>query len=364
MFRIDRQLVAHFDLVLLVLICLVCAMSFLNLYSASPVGHGTPAYVKQGYFLLLCLFVCIVVVCLDYHQLRFLSYPLYCLALLLLLYVLFGGDSAGGAQRWIDLKFFKLQASEPTKLVLVIVLASYFSRVEIHDGYPLKWMALPLVFAVLPAALIFLQPDLGTALMLMIIFISMAVFVKMKPSVYVVFGSIGLMSCVYAWEYLLQPYQKQRMQTFFHQDQDLHAHGHQILQSKIAVGSGGQFGRGYMEGTQSHLLFLPERHTDFAFSVLGEEWGFAGSLVFLVTYFSLLIWGLVVAMEAKDRFGVLLAFGVVFLIFWQAVINLLMVLGWLPVVGMPMPLVSYGGSSLVTTMVGLAILINVRMRRF
>jgi len=140
--------------------------------------------------------------------------------------------------------------------------------------------------------------------------------------------------------------------------------GYQILQSKIAVGSGGISGKGYLEGTQGHLHFLPERHTDFAFSVWGEEWGFTGSIIFLTTYFAMLFLGLYAAMTARDRFGVFLCFGVVMLIFWQAVINLLMILGFLPVVGIPLPLVSYGGSSLLTTLLALGILLNVRMRRF
>jgi rod shape determining protein RodA len=183
-------------------------------------------------------------------------------------------------------------------------------------------------------------------------------------SAYAILGSSGIALAVFAWERLLKPYQKQRIQTFLNPENDPMGHGYQILQSKIAVGSGGKFGKGYLEGTQGHLHFLPERHTDFAFSVWGEEWGFTGSLVFLSIYFFLLIWGLYVAMNAKDRFGVLLSFGVVILIFWQAVINLFMIMGFLPVVGIPLPLVSYGGSSLITTMLGLAILMNVRMRRF
>jgi rod shape determining protein RodA len=177
-------------------------------------------------------------------------------------------------------------------------------------------------------------------------------------------GSLGAGAGFFAWEQLLKPYQKQRVRTFLDPENDPMGHGYQILQSKIAVGSGGKFGKGYMEGTQGHLHFLPERHTDFAFSVWGEEWGFAGSLIFIGTYFLLLLWGLYVAMYAKDRFGVLLAYGVVMLIFWQAVINLLMIMGLLPVVGIPLPLVSYGGSSLLTTILGLGLLMNVRMRRF
>ena len=366
MFRVDRRLLEHFDMVLIILICLVCTMAFFNLYSASspPKAYGTPPYIKQGYFFLMCFALFVFIISFDYQELLFWNYPFYALISFLLILSYFVGDSAGGAQRWINLGFFKLQPSEPAKLMLVITLASYYSRKEINDGYSIKDLAAPIALTGVPFLLILKQPDLGTALMLGIIFVSMTVFVKLKISTYGILGSVGMGLGVFAWEQVLKPYQKQRIQTFLNPENDPMGHGYQILQSKIAVGSGGKFGKGYLEGTQGHLHFLPERHTDFAFSVWGEEWGFAGSLVFLGTYFLLLIWGLYIAMNAKDRFGVLLSFGVVMLIFWQAIINLFMIMGFLPVVGIPLPLVSYGGSSLITTMLGLAILMNVRMRRF
>lgn len=366
MFRVDRRLLEHFDMVLIILICLVCTMAFFNLYSASspPKAYGTPPYIKQGYFFLMCFALFVFIISFDYQELLFWNYPFYALISFLLILSYFVGDSAGGAQRWINLGFFKLQPSEPAKLMLVITLASYYSRKEINDGYSIKDLAAPIALTGVPFLLILKQPDLGTALMLGIIFVSMTVFVKLKMSTYGILGSVGMGLGVFAWEQVLKPYQKQRIQTFLNPENDPMGHGYQILQSKIAVGSGGKFGKGYLEGTQGHLHFLPERHTDFAFSVWGEEWGFAGSLVFLGTYFLLLIWGLYIAMNAKDRFGVLLSFGVVMLIFWQAIINLFMIMGFLPVVGIPLPLVSYGGSSLITTMLGLAILMNVRMRRF
>jgi rod shape determining protein RodA len=366
MFRIDRRLLEHFDMVLIILICLICTMAFFNLYSASspPKSYGTPPYIKQGYFFIMCFALFVFVISFDYQELHFWNYPFYISISILLILSYFVGDSAGGAQRWINLGFFKLQPSEPAKLMLVISLASYYSRKEINDGYSIRDLVAPIALTAVPFLLILKQPDLGTALMLGIIFVSMTVFVKLKMSTYGVLGSVGMGLGVFAWEQVLKPYQKQRIQTFLHPENDPMGHGYQILQSKIAVGSGGKFGKGYMEGTQGHLHFLPERHTDFAFSVWGEEWGFVGCLVFLGTYFSLLIWGLYVAMNSKDRFGVLLSFGIVMLIFWQAVINLFMIMGFLPVVGIPLPLVSYGGSSLLTTMLGLAILMNVRMRRF
>jgi rod shape determining protein RodA len=366
MIRMDRRLFEHFDMILMLFICMVCIMALFNLYSASfpHNNYGVAPYVRQGYFFLMgfCLFV--FVISFDYQELHSLNYPFYVLIVTLLLIAFFIGDKAGGAQRWINLGFFKLQPSEPAKLMLVIALASFYSRKEVVEGYSIKQLVVPVILTAIPFILILLQPDLGTALMLGIIFVSMTVFVKLRVSTYAIMGSLALGLGAFAWEQLLKPYQKQRIQTFLNPEKDPMGHGYQIVQSKIAVGSGGTFGKGYMEGTQGHLHFLPERHTDFAFSVWGEEWGFVGSLIFLGIYFLLLLWGIHVAMYAKDRFGVLLAFGIVTLIFWQAVINLLMILGFLPVVGIPLPLVSYGGSSLLTTLLALGILMNVRMRRF
>ncbi len=366
MIRMDRRLFEHFDMILMLFICLVCIMALFNLYSASfpHNSYGIAPYVRQGYFFLMGFCAFVLVISFDYQELHTLNYPFYVIITALLVIAFFVGDKAGGAQRWINLGFFRLQPSEPAKLMLVIALASFYSRKEVVDGYSIKQLLVPVVLTAVPFVLILLQPDLGTALMFGIIFVSMTVFVKLRVSTYVTMGSLALGLGGFAWEQLLKPYQKQRIQTFLNPENDPMGHGYQIVQSKIAVGSGGTFGKGYLEGTQGHLHFLPERHTDFAFSVWGEEWGFTGSLIFLGIYFLLLLWGINVAMHAKDRFGVLLAFGVVTLIFWQAVINLLMVLGFLPVVGIPLPLVSYGGSSLLTTLLALGILMNVRIRRF
>lgn len=366
MIRIDRRLLTHFDWVLLLLILLVCGMALLNLYSASypPKAWGMPPYLKQSYLFLMGFTAIVFIISVDYNELIFWNYPFYVLIVGLLVFAFFMGQTAGGAQRWIDLGFFRLQPSEPAKLMLVITLSSYYARKEVVNGYSLKQLAAPIVLTTIPFFLILLQPDLGTALMLAIIFISMTVFVKLRLSTYLTLGGIGLFAVVFAWFRLLKPYQKQRVQTFLNPENDPMGHGYQILQSKIAVGSGGKFGKGYLEGTQGHLHFLPERHTDFAFSVWCEEWGFFGSMFFLGIYFFMLLWGLRVAMHARDRFGMLLAYGVTMLIFWQAIINILMVLGFLPVVGIPLPLVSYGGSSLLTTLLALGILMSVSMRRF
>ncbi len=365
MFRVDRRFLVNFDWVLLTLLLLVCGMALLNLYSATfSLSTGMPLYIKQCYLLLMGVAGIVFIISFDYKELRLWNYFIYIAIIALLALVIFVGDSAKGAQRWIDLGFFQLQPSEPTKLMIIITLASYYARKEVVDGYSIKDLIVPILLMAIPFTLILVQPDLGTALMLVIIFISMTVFARLRWSSYMILGSTGIAMAVLGWSFVLKPYQKQRVETLLNPAQDTSGSGYQILQSKIAVGSGGWFGRGYMEGTQGHLHFLPERHTDFAFAVWSEEWGFSGCLFFLGIYFFMLAWGLHVAMSARDRFGLFLSFGVVALIFWQAVINLLMILGFLPVVGVPLPLFSYGGSSLLTTLLGMGILMSVRMRRF
>ena len=366
MIKIDRRLFLHFDPILMLLILLVFAMGLFNLYSASSpyVGYGMAPWMKQTVFSGGMMVVFFGLLCIDYKYLHNLNYFTYFGVIVLLVLADIIGTTKGGSQRWIDLGLFNLQPSELAKIAMVVCLASYYARKEVTDGYSFKQIIPPAGLLALPFILILMQPDLGTALMLGIIFVSMTMFVRLKWSTYLILGTMGIVLAVVGWFKILKPYQKARIETFLHPDKDIMGSGYQILQSKIAIGSGGYLGKGYGKGTQGYLHFLPERHTDFAFAVLGEEWGFVGSFIFLAIYFFLLIWGLFVAANAKDRFGVLLAYGVVMLIFWQAVINLFMVLGFLPVVGIPLPLVSYGGSSLLTTVLGLAILMNVRIRRF
>ncbi|MDW7772716.1 MAG: rod shape-determining protein RodA [Desulfobulbaceae bacterium] len=367
MFRFDRRLVHSFDWVMLLLLALVCIMALANLFSSTWSGGPEPSLVfyKQLYILLGGFTLVLLLISIDYKELETLGFVLYVLVLLLLIYTGFiAKSSVAGTQRWINLGFFQLQPSEPAKLMLVIVLASYFSTRELGDGYRLRDLIKPGILTAIPFVLIMIQPDLGTALMMGIIFVSMVMFVKMRWSTLAFLASIGLAGVFILWKFLLRDYQRRRIETFLNPEGDPMNQGYQIMQSKIAVGSGQIFGKGFMEGTQGHLHFLPERHTDFAFSVWAEEWGFSGSIFFLSCYFFMLLWGINIAMSARDKFGVLLAYGLVMLIFWQAVINLLMIMGFLPVVGIPLPLFSYGGSSLLTTLVSIGLLMNIRMRRF
>ncbi len=366
MFRFDRRLLINFDWVMLIVVLVVATLGLLNLYSATYLGGAAGRHVltKQIYFYILGFTAILLIISVDYRLLITWNYPLYILTVILLASALFFGQTVAGTQRWINLGFFRLQPSEPAKLMLVITLASYYYRKDTGKGFSLGELVVPMLLTAVPFLLILKQPDLGTALMLLFIFVSMTLFVKLKWSTLSILAGTCLSAIPIGWKFFLKPYQRQRIETFLNPESDPLNSGYHIMQSKIAVGSGLKFGKGYLKGTQGHLDFLPERHTDFAFSVWAEEWGFIGSLFFLACYFFLILWGLNVALSSRDKFGVLLAFGVVSLIFWQAFINLAMVMGLLPVVGMPLPLFSYGGSSLLTTLIGIGILINIRMRRY
>lgn len=366
MFRFDRRLLLNFDWILIGVVFAVVLMGMMNLYSASHLydNTGTPVYLKQLSYYLLASALILLIISIDYRVLITWNYHFYVLTILTLAAALFMGDSIAGTQRWINLGFFRLQPSEPAKLMLVITLASYYYRKDTGKGFGLRDLAVPIALTLLPFVLILKQPDLGTALMFIFIFVSMTLFVKLRLATLASLAGVCLAAIPLGWKFFLKPYQRQRIETFLNPETDPLGTGYHITQSKIAVGSGQILGKGYMKGTQGQLDFLPERHTDFAFSVWAEEWGFLGSVFFLACYFFMILWSLNVAISSRDKFGVLLAFGIVSLLFWQAFINLAMVLGLLPVVGMPLPLFSYGGSSLLTTMAGIGLLLNIRMRRY
>ncbi|HBT83466.1 MAG TPA: rod shape-determining protein RodA [Desulfuromonas sp.] len=361
----DRRLVTYFDWVLLLLVLLVAGLGILNLYSTTSgwAPAGLPIYLKQlvwcGFGLVIAMTFCTF----DYRHLEYLGFFLYGITLALLLLVMLVGKTTMGATRWIDLGFFNLQPSEVFKIVVIITLARYFSEKGDLRGNDLFLLLLPFGLLIVPVLLIARQPDLGTALLVMFIALTVILFAGLRRQTLTVLAFAGMAAIVGGW-FLLRDYQKDRIRTFLDPERDPLGAGYHIIQSKIAIGSGGFFGKGFMQGTQSQLAFLPERHTDFAFSVFGEEWGFAGALFLLALYLLIIIWGIYIARSAGDRFGMFLAVGVTAMLFWHIVVNLGMVIGLLPVVGVPLPLFSYGGTSMVTTMAGVGILLNVSMRRF
>jgi len=361
----DRRLVTHFDWIFLLLVALVAGAGIVNLYSATAnwTVAGTPVYLKQLFWFGIGLLIVIGICLFDYRHLEYLGYPAYGGVLLLLIAVLALGRTSMGATRWLSIGGISLQPSEVMKIIIIIVLAKYFSEKATPLGFPLKDLAVPGALLLVPVLLVIKQPDLGTAMLLLAIGGSMTLFAGVRRSAVLGLGLGGLLAALGGW-FLLHDYQRQRIYTFVSPERDPLGAGYHIIQSKIAVGSGGLFGRGFGKGTQAQLSFLPERHTDFAFSVFAEEWGFAGCLLLLSLYLLIVLWGLYIARRASDRFGMFLAFGVSAMLFWHIVVNLGMVIGLLPVVGVPLPLFSYGGTSMITTMTGAGLLLNVCMRRF
>ena len=268
-----------------------------------------------------------------------------------------------GATRWLSFGGIGLQPSELMKIVIIVVLARYFAERASAQGFSLKGLAVPGALLLVPVLLIMKQPDLGTAMLLLAIGGTMALFAGIRRLTLTVLVAGGAAAACGGW-FLLHDYQRQRIYTFLNPENDPLKSGYHIIQSKIAVGSGGLFGQGFRKGTQAQLSFLPERHTDFAFSVFAEEWGFVGCLLLIVLYLLIVLWGLYIARQASDRFGMFLALGVSAMLFWHIIVNLGMIMGLLPVVGVPLPLFSYGGTSMLTTMTGVGLLLNVSMRRF
>jgi len=274
------------------------------------------------------------------------------------------GRASMGATRWLHIGPLNIQPSEPMKIVIIMVFARFFNRFPIHQGLGLRDLTYPLLLLMGPALLIMKQPDLGTAIIVVLIACSMMMYVGVRWTAIMSVVLTAVPSAYLAWHFLLREYQKNRLLNFINPERDPLGSGYHIIQSKIAVGSGGFFGKGFLHGTQSHLRFLPEQHTDFAFSVFSEEWGFAGCLVMVILNLFLVLWGLHIAGRCNDRFGSLLAVGVTAMLFWHIVINMGMVIGIFPVVGVPLPFFSYGGTSMITSMVGVGILLNISMRRF
>ncbi len=320
-------------------------------------------YVRQSYWLGIGSGVMILLVLFSYRWLSRMAFPIYGASIVLLMAVLFWGKEVSGSQRWLVLGPVSLQPSEMMKISLAIILARYFSESASKDGFSLQGLWKPLIWTILPFVLILKQPDLGTGLILLLIAGSMTVFVKIERGSLLFLTAAGIVGSGVAW-FFLKGYQKQRILAFIDPHGDPLGAGYHIIQSKIAVGSGLLFGKGFLKGTQNALSFIPEQHTDFIFSVLAEEWGFLGSVTIIILYLLLIIWGLSVAVRSKDPFGTVLAVGLTSMIFWQTFINVAMVLALLPVVGVPLPLISYGGSSMLANMVAIGILLNISMRRF
>jgi len=360
----DRRLVQHFDWILLVLTFLLCFIGLMTLYSAVTAGAAQKIlYVKQSMWIGVGLVMMILSFLFHYKSLGSWAVAIYLGSVFLLVCVLLFGKHVGGSQRWLSFSGISIQPSEMVKIALIIVLSKYYSKFSKEKGFSLKDLLIPFILVMIPFMLVARQPDLGTAMLIFLIAVSMTFFVKIEKRSFVYLVSFCTITVPLVW-FFLKDYQKERILTFLNPDRDPLGSGYHIIQSKIAIGSGMITGKGFLQGTQKAFSFLPEQHTDFIFSVLAEEWGFIGSVILLFIFFLLIVWGIKIADSCRDPFGKILSVGLTAMLFWEIIINIGMVAGLVPVVGVPLPFISYGGSSIVTKMICVGILMNLSMRRF
>jgi rod shape determining protein RodA len=346
---------------LLLAITAIASIGFLMLYSVAG-GNLDPWAMRQIVRFGVGLVILLVFAMIDIKLWMALAYPFYGVTIVLLLVVQFAGRFGKGAERWIDLGIIQIQPSELAKLALVLALARFFHGRSFEDAVKLKSLVVPLGLIGLPVALVLMQPNLGTALILCFIG-ACILFVSGLRWWIIIAGLLAVAGAVpIGWEFL-HDYQKQRVYTFLDPESDPLGTGYNIMQSYIAMGSGGLFGKGFLGGTQSQLDFLPEKHTDFILPMLGEEFGFAGCTVLVGLYALVLLIGFTIALSARSHFARLAALGLTMNFLAYILINMAMVMGVIPVVGIPLPLVSYGGTAMLTVMMGFGILMSVHVHR-
>ncbi|RMD90939.1 MAG: rod shape-determining protein RodA [Alphaproteobacteria bacterium] len=351
------------DLNWLVLLALVAlgGVGVAMLYSVGGASFD-PWAKRHAIRFAVALLILVAIALVDIRTWLRLAYPAYLGALILLAAVEVIGVVGMGGQRWLDLGFMRLQPSEPMKIALVMALARYYHGLNAWQSSRLLHLFVPLLLIALPMILIARQPDLGTAVMLALGGVTV-MFLGGAPKWLFIGGTVAGAAAVPVVWGVLHDYQKARILTFLDPEHDPLGAGYQIIQSKIALGSGGLFGKGFLAGTQSHLNFLPEMKTDFIFTVLGEEFGIIGGLAVIVLYLVPLFYGLYVAITCRNQFGRLLAAGLSFTIFLYVFINIAMVMGLVPVVGVPLPLISYGGSAMLTIMISFGLILSVAQHR-
>ncbi len=345
------------------------AVGIALIYSASaPMGHvGRTLVMKQMTWASFGLVLMAVFLLFDYHMLERWAIWIYAAVIVALIVVWALGEVTAGSKRWIEIGFMRFQPSEFAKPAVVIMLARYFQERRSLEALDLRQLARAIAIVVVPAALVLIQPDLGTAAVICFIAGSMILVAGVARRALMWSGLILLFIVpvmAALGDRFLMDYQKRRLLTFLNPYYDPLGAGYHIIQSRIAIGSGGAFGKGFLEGTQNQLMFLPVKHTDFIFSVLAEEWGFVGCIAVLAVFAVLFLRGLSVAGKAGDTFGRLVVFGCVSVLFWHVTINIGMVMGLLPVVGVPLSFLSYGGSSLLASFLAIGIMVNVSIRRF
>jgi rod shape determining protein RodA len=358
---LERRLYYHIDWAMLVGILALCAIGLAQIFSAT--GGFTRIYYTQIYGIVLGIVAMAICLTIDYRSLADKSHWIYLGILLLLMYVLFFGAVRGGSRRWIDLGVFNLQPSEFAKAALALVLAKFFGESR-RGAITREDLAIAGALTAVPLILVARQPDLGTAVTLVPVGFAIAYVAGMPMRIVGILALAAVLVAPVAWKFALKDYQRGRISTFLDPSQDAKGAGYQQIQARITVGSGGLWGKGFTKGTQGQLRFLPVAHNDFIFSVLAEEQGFAGVLVTLGLYLFVILRALEASRLAKDRLGAYLVLGVLASFTFQVIYNVTMSAGLAPVKGLTLPLMSYGGSSMIATLAAFGLILNVRMRRF
>ena len=348
----------YINYILLILAVCIFTIGLMLLYSAGGGSMDPWAYKQLIRFIIsVCIFLSVSVINIRFWLGS--AYYIYAFSLFLLILVNFYGNAGMGSQRWLNIGVFNIQPSELIKFSLVLVLARYFHREEdLNFWSSCKNFIYPLFLIIIPAYIIFIQPDLGSAILVIIASITILFIVGLSLWFFIGGAILVIILAPLAWFFLLYDYQKNRIFTFLDPLLDPLGSGYHIIQSKIALGSGGLFGKGFLQGTQSHLNFLPEMQTDFIFTLLAEEFGILGTITLLLLFIILIFYSLIIGMICKSRFACFLSIGVSINIFFYVFINTAMVSGLLPVVGVPLPLVSYGGTSMICVMFGLGLVSN------
>ena len=345
------------------LLGLIITLFFVGLAALYSISNGDfnswPLKHSQRFILGLIIFF--LVIFFDLRLIFGYAYVIFFLSIIYLVIIPFFGIESNGATRWINIAGMSLQPSEFVKYTLILALAKYFHSIN-NDSSFIKTLIIPLIITIVPVLLVITQPDLGTALIILLGGISLFWISGLNYKYFIVGVFSILCSLPVLWQYL-KDYQKDRVLTFFNPERDPLGNGYHIMQSKIALGSGGIFGKGYMEGTQSHLNFLPEMQTDFIFTMLGEEFGFIGTLLLLLIYAALIMISIRLALKSRSLFSKYLSLGVCNVFFIYVFVNIGMVTGLLPVVGVPLPFISYGGSSMLAVMFGFGLLMNCYINR-
>ncbi|MBN1355153.1 rod shape-determining protein RodA [bacterium] len=360
---IDRRCIEHFDWILLIAVLILSSLGVLTIYSVTGEDPGFSDYQKQMIWIGFGLIVLILTLLPGYQLILKFSSAFYILTSLLLIYILFTPPVLG-VHRWIDIPgVIRIQPSELAKISLILILAHWMSKMG-NEFPTLKDMAVPTLLTVFPFLLILAEPDLGTSLVLAPLFVILVFTSGFSVRFMAIFSATILAASILTAPHVLKPYQLKRIVSFLNPEEDPLGSGYHLIQSKIAIGSGGFWGKGFRGGTQSHLDFLPVQDTDFIFSVWGEERGFAGALILLALYLVVLLRIGRCARQARDKSGSYLCIGFAVMIFFQVFINIGMVIGLMPITGLPLPFMSYGGSACLINFFAVGMILNVGMRKF